>query len=638
MCGIAGIVDFEGGDAVDRQSRVREMARIIAHRGPDSDGFYSDTHASLGHRRLAIIDLESGDQPMSTPDGRFHIVFNGEIYNFREVREQLEKKGHQFRTNSDTEVLLLGYVEWQGDLVERINGMFAFAIWDARDRRLFLARDRFGKKPLYLCRIGKKVIFASELKSVLASGLVEAKIDNRAVMDYLSFGFIPVPRTIFSAVSKMPSAHVRLEDATGSTETPYWTLRFGNPVTRSPRQIVEEFADLLDEAVRCRLISDVPLGAFLSGGLDSSLVVASMARIADEPVKTHTIGTNDHDTDESGIARETARFLGTDHHEFTVEPNAVDTLQRIAWHMDEPFADPSVLPTWYVCQMTRQSVTVALSGDGGDEGFGGYTFRYVPHRAEASIRRFIPAAMRSLAFGPLSSIWPRHAGLPRPLRLKSILGNLAVSDAEAFYRDLLILNEKDLLSTVKRDFVAQLCGYDGFETVSRFYSEDQDADALSRSQYADIKFYMTDDVLAKVDRISMAHSLEVRAPLLDYRVLEFAASLHPGERMSFRKGKLPLRALAEKRLPTSILEQPKRGFSIPVQAWLRSELKDFGGDVIFRNSGFLQEVLDRKSMRQHWDDHQSGRRDNSAFLWAAMMFGLWESEYASMMSSGSGRT
>ncbi len=636
MCGIAGIINFDGGDREERHARLKQMTRMIAHRGPDGEGYYDDSRASLGHRRLAIIDLESGAQPMAIEDGRFNIVFNGELYNFRALRAELEKMGCRFRTKSDTEVVLYSFAEWGEKCVDRFNGMFALAIWDSKESRLFLARDRLGKKPLYYLRKQNTVVFASELKSLLASGLVDSAIDKRSLMDYFSFGYIPAPRTIYSSVKKLRAAHIQLDTIDGSTEERYWTPRFGNVLERSDAAILEELTELLDDAVRCRLISDVPLGAFLSGGIDSSLVVSSMAKISDGKVKTHTIGTDDPDYDETGLAREIAAHLGTEHHEFIVAPDAESSLEQIAWHLDEPFADPSVLPTWYVCEKTRQSVTVALSGDGGDEAFGGYTFRYLPHRFESSIRRVLPPALRAMIFAPLGRAWPRSAALPKALRLKSIFGNLAVGDAEAFYRDLLMLNESDLSRTLRPEFVEDLMGYDGFETVGDHYQDNDAQDSLGRAQYADINFYMTDDVLVKVDRMSMAHGLEVRAPLLDYRIIEFAATLPPGKKMSLTQGKLPLRALAAQRLPETILSQPKRGFTIPIDSWLRGELKEICADKLFNSSGIVSEVLELHEVQKHWDAHQSGQRDNSGFLWSLLMLGLWEQQYSELPAATSG--
>jgi len=624
MCGIAGFVNFDGHDTDAARQSIIPMTDILTHRGPNDSGFYVDNHAALGHRRLSIIDLKSGHQPMSVLSGQLQIVFNGEIYNFLELRKELEKQGFQFKTNSDTEVILCAYQKWGESCVGRLNGMFAMAIWDRRQRTLFLARDRVGKKPLYVLRQGPIVAFASEIKSFRAGGLETGSVDSEALDCYLTLGYVPAPKTIYRNVRKLRPAHSLTVSAGSWTEAQYWDLSFAPQRKISADEALEEFDALLDSAVRCRLISEVPLGAFLSGGLDSSLVVSSMSRQSGGPVKTHTIGFDDNIHNETHVARQIADHLQTEHHEYTIKPDAVDVLEKIAWHFDEPFSDSSALPTWYVCEMTRQSVTVALSGDGGDEGFGGYTFRYLPHAAESRVRRLIPPSIRSAVFGPLGSIWPASSRLPKALRLKSILENLAVGDAQAFYRDLAWLRDDARGLIYRPDFLQNLNGFTPFETVNPYYSGNDASDALGRSQFADIHVYLTDDVLTKVDRMSMAHSLEVRAPLLDHRILEFAARLPAKMKMNMRRGKLPLRALAARRLPAKIESLPKRGFSIPAAQWLREELRPMAEDVVFERNGIVADTLDTKVLRDMWKQHQNKSRDHSVFLWGLMMLGLWE--------------
>ncbi len=433
MCGIAGFVDFSGHARGEAAVSVKRMTDTLVHRGPDGDGIYVDDFAALGHRRLAIIDIASGAQPMRTSDGEFQIVFNGEIYNFEILRRQLSSLGHEFSTHSDTEVILASYRQWGESCLQRLNGMFALAIWDTRNRTLFLARDRVGKKPLYYLRKGSIVAFASELKALRAyDKICPHDIDRESLDCYFSLGYIPAPRSIYKNVKKLPAAHSMVATATQSIVTRYWDLSYATPRSQSMHDAVEEFSSLLDEAVKCRLMSEVPLGAFLSGGVDSSLVVASMAGLLSSPVNTHTIGFGDKEFDETDIARKTAQHFGTNHHEFIVKPDASSVLDKIAWHFDEPFADSSALPTWYVCELTRRSVTVALSGDGGDEGFGGYTFRYLPHNIESKVRKVLPPALRSLMFGPIGSLWPASAKLPRPLRLKTIFQKPAwITNCEA---------------------------------------------------------------------------------------------------------------------------------------------------------------------------------------------------------------
>lgn len=625
MCGIAGFVDFSGHSRDAAASRIQRMTDTLMHRGPDGEGIFVDDCAALGHRRLAIIDLDAGKQPMSMLNGKIQIVFNGEIYNFEELRRELELCGHAFATRSDTEVILASYLEWGEGCLQRLNGMFAFAIWDTRSQHLFLARDRVGKKPLYYFRNGSIVAFASELKALRAYGDDCPKSVDRESLDcYLTMGYIPAPRTIYSGVKKLRPAHSLVATGSGLAENNYWSLSFATPSRRTMASAAEEFSHLLDESVRCRLMSEVPLGAFLSGGVDSSLVVSSMAQLMNDPVITHTIGFGDSEFDETDIASKTARHFGADHHEFIVDPDAADVLERIAWHFDEPFADSSALPTWYVCEMTRRSVTVALSGDGGDEGFGGYTFRYLPHMMESRIRRRLPPALRSILFGPLGAFWPASAKLPQPLRLKTILQNLAVADSEAFYRDLVWLNAESRAAVYDPDFLHSLKGFTPFEVVEPYYSGSDATDALGRSQFTDVNVYMTDDVLVKVDRMSMAHGLEVRAPLLDYRILEFAARLPQRLKVSHRQGKLLLRNVASQRLPAEIQNLPKRGFSMPIARWLRHDMKEMASDLIFSNHGLVDEMLDINSVRKMWHEHQNGSRDHNVFLWALIMLGLWD--------------
>ena len=623
MCGINGFVDFSGLRREDATARVRRMSDALIHRGPDEHGLYVDEHAALGHRRLAIIDLSSGQQPMRSADGQVTIVFNGEIYNFPEVRAELEAAGHRFRTNCDTEVILAGYQQWAEQCVERLNGMFAFAIWDARGRKLLLARDRVGKKPLYYFRSGSLVMFASELKALRAAGGCPETVDAEALDCYFSLGYIPAPRTIYQGVRKLRAGHTLVITDLGETERHYWDLSFANPIPRTLEAAIDEFEPLFDDAVKCRLMSEVPLGAFLSGGLDSSLVVSSMARVLGRPVMTNSIGFEDAKFDELSSARVIADALHTDHHEFVVKPRAADVLERIAWHFDEPLADSSALPTWYVCEMARRTVTVALSGDGGDEGFGGYTFRYIPHMLESRIRAVVPTSVRSVTFGALGALWPASARLPKALRLKTIFENLAVGDAQAFYRDLACLREDARSALYSPGFLEKLKGFTPLEAVVPYYVNSDAPDALGRSQFTDIHSYMTDDVLVKVDRMSMAHSLEVRSPLLDHRLLEFAARLPSSLRVGARRGKLLLHALAERRLPRQVLNKPKRGFAIPAAKWLRTDLRALAQEVMFDVRNPAAEVLDRGELDRLWRQHLTAERDHSTFLWGLMMLGLW---------------
>ncbi len=625
MCGIAGFINFSGHNRAEALSRLKRMAGILRHRGPDEEGFYVDDCAALGHRRLSIIDLSSGQQPMAALNGQVQIVFNGEIYNFLEIRRELEAKGYRFNTRCDTEVILLGYIEWGEQCVAKLNGMFAFAIWDNRYQQLLLVRDRVGKKPLYYYHHGQTFAFASELKALRVGDFCPDEMDLEALDCYFSFGYIPAPKSIYKAVKKLPASRYLRVSEKACVETKYWDLSFADPVPRTLDEATEEFAALLDEAVRCRLMSEVPLGIFLSGGLDSTLVAASMARAMNAPVITNSIGFDAQDFNELPLAREVAEHIKADHHEFIVKPQITDILGKIAWHFDEPFADSSAVPTWYVCQMAKQKVTVALSGDGGDEGFGGYTFRYTPHILESRIRATLPAILRQPIFGLMGAIWPGSARLPKPLRLKTIFENLSVSDAEAFYRDLIWLRDETRAALYSHDFMKALRGFTPMEMVNPLYAGSDTPDALGRSQDTDIHFYMTDDVLVKVDRMSMAHSLEVRSPLLDYRILEFAARLPSNLKIQKSKGKMLLRKLASQRLPASLENRPKLGFSIPAAAWLRSELKPVIEEILLDIHSPIATIVEGKKIRSLWKEHLEGSRDHSVFFWGIMMLELWKS-------------
>ena len=609
------------------------MTDPLIYRGPDEEGYYVDQNVALGHRRLSIIDLSSGQQPMSTKDGRFQIVFNGEIYNYLEIRAELSNLGHSFQTRSDTETILLAYAQWGGECVKRMNGMFAFAIWDKIEQHLFLARDRVGKKPLYYYWDGQVFSFASELKALRAVQLCSGEIDHQSLDCYYTFGYIPSPRTIYENTCKLEPAHTLLVTRNGLDKQRYWQLRFSPRQDLTLADATEEFESLLDEATKCRLMSEVPLGAFLSGGLDSTLVVSSMAKNMSTPVLTNSIGFGEKKFNELPLAKLVADHLQTNHKEFTLEPKAAEILADIAWHFDEPFADSSAVPTWYVCQMAKQNVTVVLSGDGGDESFGGYTFRYLPHMLESTVRNRVPAPLRSLVFGTLGALWPASAKLPKPLRIKTILENLAVSDAEAFYKDLIWLRPDTRKRLYTSQFNQSLKGFTPFETVEPLYNglqlspANSAQHALSRAQFTDINFYMTEDVLVKVDRISMAHSLEIRSPLLDYRILEFAATLPSHLKLDKGKGKIVLRNLAARRLPRQILDQPKTGFSIPAAQWLRNELKPMVEQAVFKKTGLAADTLKRNELMKIWHEHQSSHRDHSVFLWEIMMLDLWEKKF-----------
>ena len=625
MCGICGIVHTDGRTA--DAGLVDGMNATMLHRGPDGGGVFTDGQVGLGHRRLSIIDLSAGTQPMSTQDGRVTVVFNGEIYNYLELRAELESLGHVFVTNSDTESILHAYRQWGDACVERLAGMFAFALWDGY--RLLLARDRLGKKPLYYHQGRGGLCFGSELKALLANPDVPRQLDAEALDLYLSFGYVPAPRSIYRDVFKLPPAHYAVLDLGRKDPalrlTRYWRL------SMAPRQDVAGFEDtaeqlsaLLDECVRGRLMSDVPLGAFLSGGVDSSAVVASMARLNPaNPVKTAAIGFTDKNFDELAFAREVARHCGTEHHEYTVQPAAVDIIPTLVRHFDEPFADSSAIPTYYVSQMARRMVTVALSGDGGDETFAGYVQRYSMVRAEDRVRGLLPPFAQG-PLGLLSRLWPSGDGLPRPLRLKHALANLACGLPEAYARDMsFYLKPEDKRKLYAGPFAQNVDTRSAVEYLKPFFAECEGADAVSRAQYVDTMTYLPEDILVKVDRTSMANSLEVRAPLLDHRILEFAAGLPSGYKLRGRVSKAVLKRSVQSRLPRGILERRKQGFRVPLAGWLKGELALMCHDAIFSKKSGLEDFLDMGRVQKMYDAHRSGQADKANQLWAFMMLGLW---------------
>ncbi len=626
MCGITGFINFASHDREQASSRVRKMAATLAHRGPDEEGFYVDDHAALGHKRLSIIDLSSGQQPMATKDQRFHIVFNGEVYNFISLRFELEDKGYRFSTSSDTEVVLNAYAEWGQDCVTRFNGMFALVIWDRKEKKIFAARDRVGKKPLYYAWDGNRFAFASELKALLAGGFSKKTLNPRALDCYFSFGYIPAPLCIYQDIQKLSPAHTLTITQDSLTPRKYWQLDFTHPGPAAMDAAADRLEEILTDALKIRLISDVPLGAFLSGGIDSTLVVSFMANLLDARVLTNTIGFDDAAYNELSAAKTVAGHLSTDHREYVVTPDARHTILDIARFLDEPFADSSVIPTWHVCRMARQNVTVALSGDGGDEAFGGYTFRYLPHLMESKIRSRIPTPIRTTLLAGMGALYPASSRLPRFLRLKTIFENLSNSAARAFYNDLVWLRQDTRRQLYAPGFLADLNGFTPEEMVLPLYQSSTAPDPVGKSQHTDIQCYMTDDVLVKVDRMSMAHSLEVRNPLLDFRVLEFAASLPLDLKIHKNTGKQILRHLSASRLPATILDLPKKGFSIPAALWLRKDLKAFAHDHIF-GSRIVTDYLNPAHLTKMWDQHQTKHRDHSVLLWGLMMLGLWEKEF-----------
>jgi asparagine synthase (glutamine-hydrolysing) len=625
MCGIAGFADLTASASrplESDRSRIKAMCDVMRHRGPDDEGLLVEPGVSLGMRRLSIIDLSTGNQPIHNEDQTIRVVFNGEIYNYRELRHELEARGHRFYTASDTETIVHGYEEWGERVFSKLRGMFGIAVWDGGTRTLLVARDRAGIKPLYYAQAAGRLFFGSEAKCLLVNPEVDRRLDAAAVDHYLAYQYTPRDGSIFRGIHKVPPGHyLKVSDGSVVTEQ-YWQL----PADRAQvayrgdeRQAIEELRTVLADAVRSHMISDVPLGAFLSGGIDSSVVVALMAQASNRPVKTFAIGFEEADFDELPHARRVARHLGTDHHELVVRPDALGILDRVVWHFDEPFADSSAIPTWYVSEMARRHVTVVLSGDGGDELFGGYT-RYLPHPRVETFDRLAPGVGRAVA----AAAW---RALPHGARGKNFLRHVA-RNAQGRYVDSVTFYHADerkaLLSPALRheigDWNTERCFSEPFE---RFRGMPLEAQLMA----FDFETYLPEDCLVKVDRMSMAHSIESRVPLLDHLVIEFAASLPAAMKMPGGRLKHLLKELAFSMVPREILDRPKQGFAVPVGHWFRGALRDAFGDILgspltrqrgYFNSAFVERVL---------ADHLSGRRDHSTKLWMLLVFELWHRQY-----------
>jgi asparagine synthase (glutamine-hydrolysing) len=621
MCGICGIYEPQRETAIEC-AVLKRMADTIEHRGPDDEGFYSAPGIGLAFRRLAIIDVKGGHQPLSNEDGTIWITFNGEIYNFQELNRRYLSSGHTFRTRCDTETIIHLYEELGDAVFAELQGMFGLALWDGRRKRLLLARDRIGKKPLFYSWNGRRLVFGSEIKALLEAGDIPREMDLQAFADYFSFLYVPAPKTIYKSVRKLQAGHYLVVDGSGIHECSYWDIRFDQVRELPEEKWCEQFLEEYRRAVKSRLVSDVPLGAFLSGGVDSSSVVALMNDFQ-PPVTTCSIGFSENRYDESRDARTFASSLGAKHFEETVKPNAIELLPRLAWHYDEPFADSSAVPTFYVSKVARQHVTVALSGDGGDENFAGY-HRYHLDQWENRVRSVIPAAVRRGVFGPLGRCYPKLGWAPRMFRAKSTFQSLARTPLEGYFYGGTLSAPGLKRRILGSDVWKQLNGYDSIEVVRQHYDRANTPDLLSRIQYVDMKTYLVDDILVKVDRASMANSLEVRCPLLDHKLMELIAEIPSGLKLHNGTGKYIFKKALERVLPAEILYRRKKGFSVPIAEWFRSELKQYAYESIFRRK---DELLNGVYLNSCWKEHQRGQRDWSTLLWTVLMFRTWQEIY-----------
>ncbi len=635
MCGIAGIFHCNGRDEVDGRL-LRRMTDALVHRGPDGQGFYVAPGLALGHRRLAILDIAGGQQPMFNEDRKVCVVFNGEIFNFEPLLSELRQLGHVFRTRCDTEVIVHAWEEWGERCLDHFNGQFAFALWDERSETLFLARDRLGEKPLYYTWLADgRMLFASELKSILCCPMVSRQLDPQAIEEYFALSYIPDPRSIYRDVRKLGPGHCLLARRHAAQAQPkaYWQLRFVDNEPVSEQTVREELIARLREAVRLRMIADVPLGAFLSGGVDSSGVVAMMAGLSAAPVSTFSIAFGASGYDESAYAEAIALQYQTDHHMRVVDPEAFDLVDRLSAIYDEPFGDSSAIPTFRVSSMARENVTVALSGDGGDEVFAGYR-RYRWHHFEELVRKMVPSALRQPAFGFLGDIYPKLAWAPRVLRAKATLRELARDSAAAYFSSVSICGDDLRRRLYSGDLVAALQGYNASEMIRQCMAQSGSMDPISQVQYTDMKTYLPGDILTKVDRASMANSLEVRVPLLDHTLVEWAARLPASLKLKGREGKFILKAGLDPYIPKDILYRPKQGFAVPLCEWfrgpLRATIRERLAGPVLRQSG----LFDMRTVAKLLDQHQSGMRDHSAVLWSLSVFESFLRQVHSRAPSG----
>jgi asparagine synthase (glutamine-hydrolysing) len=597
------------------------MCDAMVHRGPDGSGVWTELGIGLGHRRLSIIDLEGSPQPMHSADGRAVIVFNGEIYNFRDLRRELENGGARFRTQGDTEVILAAWQKWGPDCLERLDGMFAFALYDSDKRQLFLARDRFGVKPLFLSKLSDgSLIFASELKGLLTHPLMRRRLNPRALDAYMTWGYVPDTHSMLEGVLKLQAGHFMLLEQ-GKPMPPqrrWWDIDFSQRAKGSEADLSAELVHLLREAVQSRMVSDVPLGAFLSGGVDSSSVVALMSEVSASPVRTCSIGFDVAAVDETSYAERIAEQFGTLHEARTVSQNDYAEIDALAAMFDEPFADASALPTWRVCQLAREKVTVALSGDGADEAFAGYR-RQVFHHNEERVRSLIPEGIRGSLFGSLGRIWPKADWGPRPFRAKSTFLALAASGEDGYAQALSVTGGALRSSLYTANFQQQLEGFRAEDELIQLMKDAPARSGLDKAQYADLSFWLPGDILTKVDRTSMAVSLEAREPLLDHRLVEFAARLPESMRVRGRTGKHLLKKCMERYLPNDVLYRPKQGFVTPIADWMRgplaNEIRAISHSSILIQSGVI--MGDR--VAELAEAHVAGRADHSRTLWQLLM-------------------
>lgn len=644
MCGICGEIDFNSKDA--KADTVKRMCAVIAHRGPDDEGvvcirgnhcvemdrtggeglYDSGFEVVLGHRRLSIIDLsEAGHQPMANEDRTIWIAFNGEVYNFLQLRRDLEDRGHLFKSKSDTEVIIHAYEEWDVDCLKYFRGMFAFAIWDGKRKRGFLARDRLGKKPLVYWIGEGRLVFASELKSLLQVPGIEREVDLTALHNYLTFQYVPCPDSIIEGIKKLPPAHYLLYDSIGHVKIErYWTLRFSPRGTKraSFQDMCERIRFELEESIRLRLISDVPLGAFLSGGIDSSIVVGIMAKFSGTPVKTFSIGFEEEEFDELSYARMISERFGTEHHEFVVRPNAIEILSKLAWYYNEPFADASSIPTYYVAKMTSEFVKVVLTGDAGDENFAGYG-RYLRSKWVSWFTRLPKKVRRGLLPGLLRR-FSRFPWRQKTFnRLADFIEELSGDQARNYGEQIRIFSQTGKNHLYTEEMMKHLKDIDSMEFLADKYREVETNDFIERLLYIDIKSYLPEDLLVKVDIATMANSVEARVPFLDHVFMESVAGIPSHLKLKGTVGKFILKKAFSDLLPEAILRRKKMGFGVPVSKWFRKELKEYVYQILLDERTIRRGYFKRESIQRLLDDHVALRYDHSTKIWTLLFLETW---------------
>ena len=621
MCGITGIFDLREQRPIDRDvlQRINDMQW---HRGPDEAGLYTEPGLGFGHRRLSIIDIAAGQQPMFNEDGTVAVVFNGEIYNFVDLIPELTALGHTFKTRSDTETIVHAWEQWGVDCVHHFRGMFAFALWDRRQQVFFMARDRLGVKPLHYAVTDEGfLVFGSELKTLTAWPGFRRDIDDEAVEDYFGYGYVPEPRTIYKSAHKLPPGYRILIRRGRPVPQPeqYWDVPFQPPSALSIEDAQTEFIERLREAVRIRMVAEVPLGAFLSGGVDSSAVVAMMAGLADQPVKTCAIAFSDPKYNEAEYARQVADRYHTDHHVHTVESDDISLVDELARLYDEPYADSSAMPTYRVCQLARKDVTVALSGDGGDENFIGYR-RYRWHGIEEKMRRMVPDGIRMPLFGSLGYLYPKADWAPKVFRAKTTFEALGRDTVAGYFHGVSVCSDTLRKRMFSDAFKKRLNGYNAVEVLRRHDRNNPSRDIYGQVQYLDMKTYLVGDILTKVDRASMAHALEVRVPFLDHKLVEWVSGLPSAFKIQGAEGKYMLKKSLEPYLPHDIMYRRKMGFSIPLAEWFRGPLKQRLIATVTSPRLAGTGIFDMPELGRMADEHISGKRDHNPALWSLMMF------------------